>query len=369
MVQFLNLKRINEKAKVELGTAFSEVLESGWYIRGKKCDDFEKEFAHFVGAKHCIGVANGLDALTLVLRAWKELGKISEGDEVIVPANTYIASILSILENKLIPVLVEPSDQTFNLDPDLIERHITPRTKVILPVHLYGQSCEMNKIMAIATRRNLLVLEDAAQSHGSFCEMNDGPKMTGSIGHATGFSFYPGKNLGALGDAGGVTTNDSELAQVIKTLSNYGSEFKYYNLLKGVNSRLDEMQAAFLSVRLKNLKSENSSRVNIAKIYIRDIKNEKIRLPFFSNLNDHVFHLFVVRVKNRDEFMAHLKNQNVASLIHYPVPPHQQKALKQFNDLQLPVTESIHQECVSIPMDPYMSSDEIAAVIKACNNY
>ncbi|MBC7466790.1 MAG: DegT/DnrJ/EryC1/StrS family aminotransferase [Bdellovibrio sp.] len=369
MVQFLNLKRINEKSKTELQAAFTDVLDGGWYIRGKNCDEFEKKFAEYTGSHFCVGVANGLDALTLVLRAWKEMGKIVDGDEVIVPANTYIASILSILENNLIPVFVEPSAKTFNLDADLLEKNITPKTKVILPVHLYGQASDMTKIMQVADKHGLLVLEDSAQSHGAMVNMIDRSKMTGAIGHASGFSFYPGKNLGALGDAGAVTTNDPVLAAKVKTLSNYGSDKKYYNSMRGVNSRLDELQAALLTVKLNRLNEENAERVKIARTYLSGIKNPKIALPFFAGTRDHVFHLFVLRVKNRDEFMRHLTEQGVATLIHYPIPPHKQKALAQFNHLNLPITEAIHQECISIPMDPYMTADDIQTVIKACNSY
>lgn len=365
MVEFLNLKKNNLNKKKELEEAFSRVLDSGWYIRGKEVELFESEYAAYQGVKHCVGVANGLDALVLTLRAWKEMGKLSEGDEILVPANTYIASILAITENRLKPVFVEPRESTFNLNPELIEEHLTSRTKAILPVHLYGQICEMDKIMALAKKHNLLVLEDTAQAQGARLEN----VKAGSWGHCSGYSFYPGKNLGALGDAGAITTNDAELATVIKNISNYGSEKKYYNQYKGVNSRLDEIQAAFLRVKLRYLDAENLIRQSIAKVYINRIRNPKVALPMLSSVSHHVWHLFVVRCEDRDALSAHLRERGVQSLIHYPVPPHKQKALVEYVSLKLPITEMIHRQVLSLPVDPTMSKEDVEDVIDAVNSY
>ena len=314
MIPFLDLKGINARYRDEMIQAASRVIDSGWYIQGSEVRKFESEFSEYCGVKHCIGVSDGLDALTLIIRAWKEMGKLRDGDEVIVPANTYIASILAITENRLVPVLVDPNESTYNLCPNKIESALTSKTKVILPVHLYGQLADMQQIMDIAERNKLLVLEDSAQAHGA--SLNG--KIAGSWGDASGFSFYPGKNLGALGDAGAITTNDVELANTIRALSNYGSHKKYENLYKGVNSRLDEMQAAFLRVKLKYLAKDIDARRTIAKTYSQCIDNKKISLPFCLHTDQHVFHLYVIRVKNRTKLQQELDSHGVETLIHYP---------------------------------------------------
>jgi dTDP-4-amino-4,6-dideoxygalactose transaminase len=334
MISFLDLKAINGQYRQELIDAVTKVIDSGWYVLGQEVKAFEIDFAAYCGTSHCVGVANGLDALALTLRAWKEMGQLHDGDEVIVPANTYIASILAITENRLTPVFVEPDEQSFNLCPDKVLAAITPKTRAILAVHLYGQLAPMAALMAIAERHQLLVLEDAAQAHGAIA---DG-KRAGSWGNASGFSFYPGKNLGALGDAGAITTNDAKLAEMVRALGNYGSHEKYRNSYQGLNSRLDEMQAALLRVKLKQLDTETQRRQEIALAYAHGINNRLVGLPIDCNrtldaLQNHVFHLFVVRVKQRAAFQAHLKAAGIDTLIHYPIPPHKQEALPAYNKL------------------------------------
>jgi len=370
LIPFLDLKGINAQYREELIQAVTDVIDSGWYIQGTHVKAFEQEFADYCGTKHCIGVANGLDALILVLRAWKELDKLKEGDEVIVPANTYIASILAITENRLKPVLVEPDEQTYNLSPGLVEKAITPNTKAILAVHLYGQLAPMPEIMAIAQKHNLLVLEDSAQAHGA---QVDG-KRAGNWGDASGFSFYPGKNLGALGDGGAVTTNDEELAQTIRALGNYGSHKKYENLYKGVNSRLDEVQAALLRVKLKNLENEIKRRQQIAAMYMQGIQNEKIVLPLTPNPSpltreDCVWHLFVIRTTEREKLQTYLTEQGIQTLIHYPIAPHHQQAYKDWSNQSYPLTEAIHKQVLSLPISPVMTDEQVQAVINAVNSF
>lgn len=373
-IPFLDLKAINSQYREELIEAATRVIDSGWYIRGQEVEQFEKEFSDYCGSQYCIGVANGLDALILVLRAWKELGKLKEGDEVIIPANTYIASILAITESRLVPVLVEPNIHTYNIDPNLIEQAITPKTKAILPVHLYGQLAPMPAILDIANRHQLLVLEDAAQAHGASL---DGRKA-GNWGDAAGFSFYPGKNLGALGDAGAVTTSDAELAQTIRAISNYGSHKKYENLYQGINSRLDEMQAALLRVKLKNLNNETKCRQHIASMYCEGIKNNALALPIQdSKLNiqayeSHVWHLFVIRTLEREHLQDYLTEQGIQTLIHYPIAPHHQQAYKNHEawlNAHYPITESIHNQAVSLPMSPVMNDEEVHVVVKTVNDF
>ncbi len=364
MIPFLDLKSINARHRDDLIRAFTRVLDSGWYLQGGSVKEFESDFAAYCGSSHCIGVANGLDALTLTLRAWKELGKLNDGDEVIVPANTYIASILAITENRLVPVLIEPDPTTFNISIKNIKLAITKKTKVILPVHLYGRLAPMDEIMCIAKEHNLLVLEDAAQAHGAFL---DG-KRAGSWGDAAGFSFYPGKNLGALGDAGAVVTSDAVLEAVVRTLSNYGSSEKYVNKLKGVNSRLDELQAAILSVKLKRLDEDNVRRRAIAKKYCEEIKNTQIDILPFAGY-EHVYHLFVVRTKHRTELEEFLGVSGVATLIHYPIAPHRQTAYTELAHLELPFTLQLHNEILSLPISPVLSDAQIDAVILACNSF
>ena len=370
MINFLDLKAINAQYSVELKQAANRVIDSGWYIQGSELKNFEQQFANYCGTKHCIGVANGLDALILVFRAWKELGKLKEGDEVIVPANTYIASILAITENRLKPVLVEPDEITYNLCPKKLKAAITPNTKAILPVHLYGQLANMPQIMAIADEYNLLVLEDSAQAHGAEVDA----KKAGNWGHASGFSFYPGKNLGALGDAGAVVTNDDELAQTIRALGNYGSHKKYENLFQGGNSRLDELQAAFLAVKLNYLDVEMLRRREIAIAYAKGIKNPAICLPIgegasLESLANHAFHLFVIRTANRSALQQYLLDSCIQTVIHYPIPPHKQRAYSYLDAVDLPLTVKIHNEILSLPISPVMSNGQVQTVIDACNNF
>lgn len=363
MIPFLDLKAVNAQYRDELVDACTRVIDSGWYVQGTEVRAFEEEFANYCGTEHCIGVANGLDALVITLRAWKEMGKLHDGDEVIVPANTYIASILAITENNLTPVLVEPDEVTFNLCPIKIEQAITDKTRVILPVHLYGQLADMPAIMVIANRHNLLVLEDSAQAHGA--SING--KKAGSWGDASGFSFYPGKNLGALGDAGAVTTSDDELAHTLRALANYGSHKKYENLYQGVNSRLDEIQAAILRIKLRHLEGEIAARRAIAKAYINGINNPSITLPSWQNEESHVFHLFVIRTSQRHELQQYLSENDIQTLIHYPLPPHKQQAYKEWNSYSYPITETIHDEVLSLPIGPTLFEPEFLNIISKCN--
>ena len=365
MIKFLDLLKVNQQYRQELISAFEEVLDSGWFILGKKVEAFESAFAEYCETKYCLGVANGLDALILIINGYKALGIFKEGDEIIVPSNTYIASILAISKNNLTPVLVEPDIRTYNIDPAKIEEKITSRTKAILPVHLYGQCADMDPLNALAKKYNLKVIEDAAQAHGSLYK----DKRAGNLGDIAGFSFYPGKNLGALGDAGAITTNDRELYDVISALRNYGSHQKYLNLYKGYNSRLDELQAALLSVKLKYLDHENHIRKTIAAIYLREINNPKIILPEVLEGSDPVWHLFVVRTENREELERHLKVRDIQTLIHYPVPPHRQQAYREWEQHVFPISEKIHREVLSLPISPVMEDDEIQKVIEAVNAF
>lgn len=371
MIPFLDLKGINAQYREDLIKAATNVIDSGWYVQGSQVKAFEQEFAGYCGSKHAIGVANGLDALILTLRAWKEMGKLKDGDEVIVPANTYIASILAITENGLTPVLVEPSECTYNLSPVLLEEAITSKTKVILAVHLYGMLAPMVEIMQLAEQYGLLVLEDSAQAHGA---MINGRKA-GNWGHASGFSFYPGKNLGALGDAGAVTTNDDRLAQTIRALGNYGSHKKYENIYQGVNSRLDEMQASFLLVKLRHLDSDTKRRKEIAIAYANGIKNIDVFLPIKNSikhvdeLDNHAFHLFVIRSVQRNELSMYLHHKDIHTLVHYPIPPHQQMAYKEWSNLTFPITEKIHNQVLSLPISPVMTDYDVQRVIDAVNDF
>jgi dTDP-4-amino-4,6-dideoxygalactose transaminase len=365
MVPFLDLKSINGQYADQLKQACARVIDSGWYIMGNELTHFESEFAEYCGTKYAVGVANGLDALILTLRSWKELGKLKSGDEVIVQANTYIASILAITENDLVPVLVEPDPITFNLDPEVVRAAITPKTKVILPVHLYGLLSPMSELMSIAYEFNLLVLEDCAQSHGA----EIGGKRAGNWGDAAGFSFYPGKNLGALGDAGAITTNDEELATTLYALRNYGSHKKYENLYQGVNSRLDEIQASMLRVKLRHLDVETMRRQQIALKYRENITNPLVTLPIVADELSHVWHLFVLRCDKREALQKYLAVEGIQTLIHYPIPPHKQQAYSKYHSKSLPLTERIHQEVVSLPLDPTMSDESIGLVIKAVNGF
>jgi dTDP-4-amino-4,6-dideoxygalactose transaminase len=363
MIPFLDLKGINTQYRSELIGACTKVIDSGWYIQGNECNEFEKEFSDYCGAKYTVGVANGLDALILILRAYKELGVMKDGDEVIVPANTYIASILAISENNLIPVLVEPCLDTYLIDPSKIEEKITSKTKAILPVHLYGQTCQMDEIVEIAKKYNLKVVEDSAQSHGAYFR----EKRCGDLGDASGFSFYPGKNLGALGDGGAVTTNDGELANTIKALGNYGSHKKYENLYKGINSRLDEIQAAMLRIKLKYLDDEIEKRRKIAKYYLENIKNPKIILPQVLGEEGHVWHLFVIRTKKRNKLQKYLLDNEIQTLIHYPIPPHKQDAYNELGGDCYPISEQIHDEVLSLPISGVQSINDTMRIVKEIN--
>lgn len=365
MINFLDLQAINGQYQKELKEACARVIDSGWYIMGNELDAFEREFAEYCGVKHAIGVANGLDALILVIRAWKELGKLKAGDEVIVPANTYIASVLAITENDLIPIFVEPNPATYNLCPENVRAAITEKTKVILPVHLYGLISPMPELMTLAKEHDLLVLEDCAQAHGA----NIDGKKVGNWGDAGGFSFYPGKNLGALGDAGAITTNNDELAKTIKALRNYGSHKKYENLYRGVNSRLDEIQAAMLRVKLGYLDKETARRRVIANYYRNEIINPWIQLPQWINDDNHVFHLFVIQTSQRDELYKYLESHGVQTVIHYPIPPHKQKAYEQWNKKSLAITEKIHLQVLSLPICPTLNFDDINNIVNLLNKF
>jgi dTDP-4-amino-4,6-dideoxygalactose transaminase len=371
MIKFLDLQKINAQYAEELKRVASEVIDSGWFLQGERIKLFEKQLGDYTGAKHAVACANGLDALRLILKAYIELGIMTEGDEVIVPANTYIATILAITDNRLEPVLVEPDIKTYNLNISLIEQAITPRTKAIMVVHLYGMVCWSDELENLAKKYNLKLIEDNAQAIGSYYHLPNGMrKKSGNLGDAAGNSFYPGKNLGALGDAGAVTTNDDELASLVRALGNYGSNIKYINEYQGLNSRMDEIQAAFLSIKINYLDWENELRRQIADAYIKNIKNERIILPHLPEHRDsHIFHLFVTRMERRDDLRLYLENNGVQVLIHYPVPPHKQKAYKEWNNKRFPVTEKIHNEILSLPISPVMTRDEIEKVIDLLNNF
>ncbi len=365
MIPFLDLKKINAQYREALIDACTNVIDSGWYIQGQECQSFEKEFAAYCGVKYCVGVGNGLEALTLILRAYKVLGILSDGDEVIVPANTYIATILAISENNLVPILVEPDIDTYNIDVHKIETKLTDRTKAILLVHLYGQVVDMTPVLALAKTYNLKVIEDSAQAHGALYSH----QRVGSLGDASGFSFYPGKNLGALGDGGAVTTDDETLYQTIKALGNYGSHKKYENKYKGTNSRLDEMQAAILRVKLRYLDNEIVRRQEIAAYYLDNIQNENIILPHTKEQNSHVWHLFVIRTRKREVFQQYLLDNDIQTLIHYPLAPHKQDAYKEWNRLSYPITEKIHDEVLSLPISGVQTLEQTTKIVEVINRY
>lgn len=365
-VPFLDLKQVNLKDYKEISQAIDEVINGGWYIQGSKCKQFEENFAKYCGAKHAIGVANGLDALILILRAYQELGIMQGGDEVIVPASTYIASILAISANNLTPILVEPDINNYLIDVNKIEGAITPKTKAIMVVHLYGQITPMADIWELAKKYNLKVIEDSAQSHGAYYQ----GKRSGNLSDASGFSFYPGKNLGAIGDGGAVTTNDDTLAYTIRALANYGSEIKYKNMYKGINSRLDELQAAILDVKLKKLDEDTAKRRIIARMYREQITNPKIILPQVALGEDsHVWHVFVIRTTKRDELQKYLSDNGIGTVIHYPTPPHKQEAYKEWNDLSYPISEQIHHEVISLPISPVQTIEQTKYVIDVINKF
>jgi dTDP-4-amino-4,6-dideoxygalactose transaminase len=359
LIQFLDLKKINEPYESAFKEKLDAVLNKGWYVLGDEVKQFETSFAKYCGAEYCVGVGNGLDALTLIFKGYIQLGKLKKGDEVIVPANTYIATILAILQADLVPVLVEPKLENYTINPVLIEAKITSKTKAILVVHLYGQLAEMAAINAIANQNNLLIVEDAAQAHGSIKNHDS----------SVAYSFYPSKNLGSLGDGGAVTTNNSELANAIRLMRNYGSDTKYYNECIGLNSRLDELQAAFLNVKLPNLDIENEQRRVVAKRYLNEIINDKIVLPNWGFSNNHVFHLFVIRTQDRADLQNYLYQKGIQTAIHYPVPPHKQKALSEWNKCSFPITEKIHNEVLSLPLNPVLTEDEVDFIIATLNTY
>jgi dTDP-4-amino-4,6-dideoxygalactose transaminase len=372
MIPFLDLKKTNEPYETAFQEKLKVVLDKGWYILGDEVKEFESSFAKYCGRQFCIGTGNGFDALVLIFKAYIVLGKLQKGDEVIVPANTYIASILSILQADLVPVLVEPKLETYNIDPDLISIKITSKTKAILVVHLYGQLAEMDAINEIAARNGLLVIEDAAQAHGAFFEV-ESQEMKVERVNAQAYSFYPGKNLGALGDGGAVVTNDYELSRTVQSMRNYGSEVKYHNNHIGMNSRLDELQASFLNVKLSHLDLDNERRGVIARRYLAELSNDKIVLPTVLSLGKkqsyHVFHLFVIRTNNRTELQDYLTRSGIQTVIHYPIPPHKQKALFEWNDLSFPITEKIHDEVLSLPISPVLTADEVDYIITVLNKY
>jgi dTDP-4-amino-4,6-dideoxygalactose transaminase len=371
MIKFLDLQKINLLHQQEIEERLLNTFRSGWYLLGNEVKNFEENLAHYIGAKHAIGVANGLDALRLIFRAYIELGIMQKGDEVMVPANTYIASLLALSDNGLIPVLVEPDINTYNIDISKIEEKITPKTKGILIVHLYGKVVFSEELKALAKKHNLKIVEDNAQAIGA--EWNK--IKTGNLGDAAGFSFYPGKNLGALGDAGAVTTNDDEVAKTIRAIANYGSNQKYVNIYQGLNSRLDELQAAVLDVKLKYIDQENQRRREIAEKYINGINNPKLILPIqhttynIQHLEEHVWHLFVIRTSEREKLQNYLTENGVQTLIHYPIPPHKQEAYKEMNHLSFPITEKIHQEVVSLPISPVMGDMEVDIIISVLNKF
>ncbi|MDR3218561.1 MAG: DegT/DnrJ/EryC1/StrS family aminotransferase [Dysgonamonadaceae bacterium] len=370
MIKFLDLQKVNAQYAIELKRVAAEVIDSGWFLQGDRERAFEQELSDYLGVSQVITCANGLDALRLILKAYIEMGVMQEGDEVIVPANTFIASVLAITDNRLKPVFVEPDIRTYNLSIPDIEAHITAKTKAILVVHLYGRTCWSEELESLAAKYRLKIIEDNAQAIGAFYHGGGFQKRTGSLGDAAGNSFYPGKNLGALGDSGAVSTNDEDLATVVRALGNYGSRKKYIFDYQGLNSRMDEIQAAFLSIKLKYLDNENEIRKKIADCYAKKIKNEKIILPLLpENKDAHVHHLFVIRTKNRDALQAYLESNGVQTLIHYPVPPYKQLAYKGWNEKCFPVTETIHDEVLSLPISPVMEENEIEKVIELLNQY
>lgn len=363
MIKFLDLEKVTASHGEEINEAVTRVVNSGWYLQGKENEKFEKDFADYIGTDYCVGCANGLDALIWIFRAYVEMGVMKPGDEVIVPANTYIASILAISENGLVPVLVEPDINTYQIDPEKIEAAITPRTKAILIVHLYGQCAYTEKIGELCKKYNLKLIEDNAQAHG--CRF-DG-KRTGSLGDAAGHSFYPGKNLGALGDAGAVTTNDEELAKVIRAVANYGSAKKYVFKYTGRNSRLDEIQAAVLDVKLRHLDDDNERRKQIAEMYITGITNPAVITPKVADRDAHVFHIFPIRTEKRDELQKYLTEHGVQTNIHYPIAPHKQECYRDWNSWSFPITEKIHAEELSLPISPVLTDEEVNDVIRVIN--
>ena len=366
MIKFLDLQKINLKHQTEIEASLLKTFQSGWYLLGNEVLEFEKNLAEYIGTKNAIGVANGLDALKLIIKAYIELGFFEKNDEIIVPSNTYIASVLAITDNNLKPVFVEPNIDNYNIDISKIEAAITSKTRAIMIVHLYGQVVFSDELFALAKKYNLKIIEDNAQAIGA--TFNN--IKTGNLGDATGFSFYPTKNLGAIGDAGAITTNDDLLAKTIRILANYGSNKKYVNVLQGLNSRLDEIQASVLNIKLKYLDKENIRRQEIAKMYCSEIKNSKIILPIYpENETQHVWHLFVIRTEHRDDLQEYLLKNNIQTLIHYPIPPHKQDCYQNLNHSSFPISEQIHNEVLSLPMSQVLTNKEVNQVIKTLNNY
>ena len=365
MIKFLDLEKVNQRFKKELEESAAKIVSGGWYLKGNATSIFERNYADYIGCNHAVACGNGLDALTLILLGYKELGIFKDNDEVIVPANTYIATILAISRVGLKPVLVEPDPSTLQINDSLIEKAITPATKAVMIVHLYGQNAYTEKIGEICRKYNLKLIEDNAQAHGAIFN----GKKTGSLGDAAGHSFYPGKNLGALGDAGAVTTNDERLAETVRALGNYGSEKKYIFNMKGLNSRMDEFQASLLNVKLPFLDSDNNYRREIALKYLQGIKNPLVALPKFSYKEDNVFHIFPVFTPQRDKLQEYLKQNGIETLIHYPVPPHKQKCYTEFNHLSLPITENIHSQELSLPISPVITEEEVDTIIRVINDW
>ncbi len=381
-IPFLSLKDVTALHGAEINEAVNRVVNGGWYLQGQENERFEENFARYIGTKYCIGCANGLDALIWIFRAYIELGVMQPGDEVVVPANTYIATILAITENGLKPILVEPKLNTLEIDDDRIEEVITPKTKAICIVHLYGRNAYTDKIGSLCKKYNLKLIEDNAQAHGcqvpldstqkddsSLFTLHSSFKRTGSIGDAAGHSFYPGKNIGALGDGGAVTTNDEELAKAIRALANYGSQKKYVFKYTGRNSRLDEIQAAVLDVKLKYLDQDNQHRKNMAKLYIKGIKNPLVTLPDTLPEEQNVFHVFPILCEKRDELQEYLKEKGIGTVIHYPIPPHKQECYKDWNNISLPITESLANKELSLPIGPTITAKEVETIIKLINDF
>lgn len=366
MIKFLDLQKINLEHQEEIEDKLLQVFRSGWYLLGNEVKDFEDKLASYIGAKNAVGVANGLDALRLIIRGYVEMGVMQRGDEIIVPANTYIASLLAISDNGLIPVLVEPEESTFNIDIATIEEKVNSRTKAIMTVHLYGRIAYSEALKTLAEKHGLKIIEDNAQAIGAEWK---GVK-SGNLGDAAGFSFYPGKNLGALGDAGAVTTSDGELAKTIRALANYGSNQKYVNIYQGLNSRLDEMQAAVLGVKLKYIDAENQRRREIARQYLKEVRNATLVLPQNPpEEGEHVWHLFVIRTAHREKLQTYLTENGVQTLIHYPIAPHKQEAYSELTELSYPLTERIHDEVLSLPISPVMTDEEVNKVTSLLNAY
>jgi dTDP-4-amino-4,6-dideoxygalactose transaminase len=365
MIPFLDLKQINDKYSNDIVDAVKRVIDSGWYIQGVENKEFEKNYAQYIGTKYAIGVANGLDALRLIFRAYIEMGIMSANDEIIVPANTFIASLIAITDNGLIPVLVDADEETLQIDDSKIEAAISSKTKAIMIVHLYGQCSFTKKIGEICKKANLKLIEDNAQAHG--CKFNG--RITGSIGDAAAHSFYPGKNLGALGDAGAITTSDYELATTIRTLANYGSRIKYVSEYTGYNSRLDEIQAAILDVKLKYLDIELEKRKKVADLYLKTITNPHIKLPIVNDRDSHVFHLFPILTEKRDDLQSYLKENGIQTIIHYPIPPHKQECYKEMNHLSFPITEEIHNNELSLPIGPEIVLEEVVFISDTINKW